>query len=314
MITQVNKIEIQYHFNDQSHSMNAFVHNECEKEFLLICKELTTILNIQLEIESEALKQGSLIDTWKALGKNNNQITFFLSILVLIISRIPVENQVLTNLQIENLKLDNAIKRKEVLKIMKDSIKAKKIEQEQIKIAADKISNDLKINIHKSNFYTKLNNYPKVISVSTKLFKDEKPVTDDESIERNDFDKFIIHEDILSDQLDEEAIIEIVAPILIEGRYKWRGIYKGEIFNFDMNDNKFKNSVFSKKIEFTNGTTIRCVLSQSRKIDDSGTIQIKNSKVLVVLDIFDDSKSIETKQGKSYRRSKKKDITQTELF
>lgn len=126
MITQVNKIEIQYHFDDQSHSMNAFVHNECEKEFLLICKELVTILNIQLEIESEALRQGSLIDTWKALGKNNNQITFFLSILILIISRIPVENQVLTNLQIENLKLDNAIKRKEVLKIMQDSIKSKK--------------------------------------------------------------------------------------------------------------------------------------------------------------------------------------------
>ncbi|MFC4794357.1 hypothetical protein ACFPAF_19815 [Hymenobacter endophyticus] len=275
---------------------------------------MITILNIQLEIESEALRQGSLIDTWKALGKNNNQITFFLSILILIISRIPVENQVLTNLQIENLKLDNAIKRKEVLKTMQDSIKSKKIEQNKIQIAADKISNDLKINIHKSNFYTKLNNYPKVIFVSTKLFKDEKPVTDDKSIERNDFDKFIIHEDILSDSLDEEAIIEIVAPILIEGRYKWRGIYKGEIFNFDMNDNKFKNSVFSKKIEFTNRTTIRCVLSQSRKIDDSGTIQIKNSKVLVVLDIFDDSKPIETKQGKSYRRSKKKDITQTELF
>ncbi len=43
-----------------------------------------------------------------------------------IISRFPVENKELTQLQIENLKLDNEIKRKELEKLNLDFYKMKK--------------------------------------------------------------------------------------------------------------------------------------------------------------------------------------------
>jgi len=40
--------------------MNAFTRNYCEKEILLIFKEVSQILNIEIELEAEALKEGGL--------------------------------------------------------------------------------------------------------------------------------------------------------------------------------------------------------------------------------------------------------------
>jgi len=55
-----NKIELHYFFRDSSHRMNAFTRNYCEKEILLIFKEVSQILNIEIELEAEALKEGGL--------------------------------------------------------------------------------------------------------------------------------------------------------------------------------------------------------------------------------------------------------------
>lgn len=58
MTEQANKLELHYYFRDNSHSMNAFVRNQCEKELLAIYKEAITLFNIDIEIESEAFNEG----------------------------------------------------------------------------------------------------------------------------------------------------------------------------------------------------------------------------------------------------------------
>lgn len=65
MIKQANKIELHYFFRDETHTMNAFVRNECEKELLTIIKEVILSLDIEVDIESEAFKEGGLKEIWK---------------------------------------------------------------------------------------------------------------------------------------------------------------------------------------------------------------------------------------------------------
>jgi len=70
--------------------------------------------------------------------------------------------------------------------------------------------------------------------------------------------------------VDENAIIEIVSPILKKGNYKWRGIYKGVPLSFNMKSNEFKTLVQTGKVEFKNGSTINCVLEINRKMNSDG--------------------------------------------
>src|SRR5688500_20307290 len=120
MINTANKLELHYYFVDHSHSMSATVRHECEREILLILKELSVVLDFSIEVESEAFQEGGLKNLWKLLAKNSAQITLLLAVATVILSRVPVENKELVNLQIENLKLDNEIKHSELRKIKQE--------------------------------------------------------------------------------------------------------------------------------------------------------------------------------------------------
>lgn len=58
MAEQANKLELHYYFRDNSHSMDAFIRNQCEKELLYIYKEVLSLFDIDAEVESEAFDEG----------------------------------------------------------------------------------------------------------------------------------------------------------------------------------------------------------------------------------------------------------------
>ena len=70
-----------------------------------------------------------------------------------------------------------------------------------------------------------------------------------------------------------------------------------------MKDEIFKSSVRKNEIEFTNGTSIKCVLKQKRIINEFGLIKTKSCDVLVVLEVMKKSESVTTEQGKKYKRN-----------
>jgi len=65
-----NKIELHYYFSDESHSMNALVRNKCEHNLLGILKEISTVLNARLKVESEAYTEGGLKEKWVLLSNS----------------------------------------------------------------------------------------------------------------------------------------------------------------------------------------------------------------------------------------------------
>lgn len=285
--------------------MNAFIRNDCEKELLTIFKEVILSLDIEIDIESEAFKEGGLKEIWKFLGKNGVQITLVLTVFGLILSRIPVENKELVKLQIENLELDNEIKRQELKKIKNEVKTEEELTEKVIERVLEILDKDYKIVWHKSNFYKKLNFYPKVTKLTTqRLNERNEPVENERTVERNQFGNFILRSDTFPPNIDEEAVIDIISPVLKKGNFNWKGFYKGDIINFEMNDQSFKNSVLNKEIEFINGTAIKCVLHQNRKIDETGLVKVVQNKVMTVFEIITGDNYVATEQGKKYKRDK----------
>lgn len=312
--TEAAKLELHYFLEGQSHSMNALLRNECEKELLKIFHEVVTTLDFDILIESEAYAEGGLKEKWKLLGKHSPQITLILTALMIILSRIPVENKELVNLQIENLKLDNELKKNE-LKKTTDTIKDKtEITQEVIDKVVETLEKNYKLIWHRSNFYKKLNFYPKVEKISTNSL-DEKnsPLGEEKTVLKQEFGAFILRSDKFPPNIDEEAVIEIISPVLKKGNFQWKGFYKGEIMGFQMKDKEFKKAVANKQIEFINGIAIKCVLHQTRKIDDMGIIQIVKSEVVTVIEIILNNVSELTEQGKKHKALKEAEKKQTKL-
>jgi hypothetical protein len=167
---------------------------------------------------------------------------------------------------------------------------------------------------HKSNFYHAVQKYSKVERISTSALTEKGEAIDTQIIERKDFHKFVLSSNKLQDDTIENAIIEIVSPVLKNGKYRWKGLYNGNPIDFTMKDEIYKNSVLNKEVTFESGFFIKCILSVKRVIDDLGTIQNRGYTVITVLGKIEDHKVIKTDQGKLYQKKKKAYGNQGGLF
>lgn len=278
-IEQANGLQFHYYFDDESHSINSIVRNECEKEILYIIKEISNSLGVEMEIETLPTEEGGFKEKWKVLGKNSAQITLIISIALGVLSRFPVENEELTTLQIENLKLDNEIKKKELDKLnlnelQEDSVLDQKIVSDSVNI----VNKNYKISWRKSNLYKKLNNYPKVEFIDIIRLKDNEPVGIPRTVNRNQFAKFILRTDDLP-QLELERVTIDVATPAIKRNFRWKGFYNQKLITFLMEDNDFNNKVFNGDMHFSNRYSIEVQMTQERKINNDGDVVVKDSIV-----------------------------------
>ncbi|QDW20646.1 hypothetical protein [Flavobacterium sp. KBS0721] len=279
-IEKSDNLQFHYFFKDDSHSINSIVRNECEKEIIYIFKEISETLGLELELETLPTEEGGFKETWKFLGKNSAQISLIVAISAIIISRFPVENKELTKLQIENLKLDNELKRKELEKLNLDFLQDNnEISQETIKDSVELVNKNYKVSWRKSNLYKKLNNYQKVDSIEVLRYQDKKPVGSSRTVLKNEFYKFILQSDELPKLEIENAKIDVISPAIKRGKFRWKGFYDNNIINFLMNDFDFNNKVLNGHIHFSNRYSIEVEMSQERKINQDGNVIVTNTTV-----------------------------------
>lgn len=318
LLYNASKIELHYFFSDSSHQMDAFIRNKCEKELLAIIKEVAENLGIEFDIDSQALTEGGLREIWKFIGKNGVQIAILISIITLILSRYPLTNTELEELQIENAKLEQ-IERKLNIKKLKQEGKEEGINDNPevlIENAIVVLNQNIKITKHKSNFYHTLNKCPKITKISTASLTEKNETINETYVQKAHFDNYILDTDNLPNKEDDTAVIEIISPVLKKGKYKWKGIYNklGQTIDFSMKDTIFKDEVIASGIPFKNGTCIDCILEIKQKIDEFGEIKNTAYNVLTVLKVHDEFVSKETLQGKRYRDKKEADKRQYKLF
>lgn len=299
-IPNLNKIELHYIFGDDSHSMDAVLRNSTERELLSIIEQISKELDIPINIESFAYAKGGLKEYFGIVVdkvKNNQFLSGIIAgIIISVLSHYATKDYEKEALEQEKLQLEI-----QKLKIELKEEKEDKTKEDIIQNAAFLFNNDIKIIKHRSNYYKKLNNYPKITKISTLVFdNNDKPTDLKSEVERKDFENFIIQSDELKPIMDDDAIIEIISPVLKKGRYKWKGVYlkNNEPISFYMKDTEFKQHVVSDAIPFQNGSQIRCELEIERKVNEIGEVENHSYSVLLVNEVINAENSITTEHSK----------------
>lgn len=304
-----NTIEIHYWFNDESHSMDAFVLNKCEQEFLGVASEIAKLLDIEIKIETEALKEGGIRSLFKLLADNKDTICINLIIGVLV----NVFSSPFTT-AIQGLMEDSEIKELRIEREKKQlSLDILKIDAETERVKEEAAENAIKKK--RSNFYENLSRCDKIEKISFSVTDDTRrnPVMSKDVL-RNDFPKYIMTSDELEDEIDESADIEIITAVLKKGNYKWFGIYKGMTIPFMLKSNEFNTLVQTGQVVFKNGSTINCKLLTKRKIGSDGNVKLKGYEVVLVNSYYENDKPVETPEGRRNRQRKESEARQMELF
>lgn len=310
-----NKIELHYIFNDedQSHSLDAFTRNSCEKEFLNFVKTIASELGISLTVTTEPKKEGSLIDVYNFLVSQNGLsmavwATFILEIFKYVF---PIKS----NTDNEAVKLENEKSLLELIDM------AKKMEESGIPIPSniqnrlEKLYSSRKMRKQKSNFFKKLMNENKVkeIEVTSSKALEEKVLF---SIPRTDFESYYLDTDKLDSIIDNNAEIEIISPVLKNGNYSWRGIYLKENLSheYTMKDKDFKKKVIEESLSFQNGTRLECELEICRKLDENGDEFNSGYKINKVFNQYIGDAVTEMPSGKKRRQKAEMEKNQPSLF
>jgi len=248
-----NTLELHYWFNDDSHTMDAIVQNKCEYQFLGILREISSIFNVEIQIETEPLADGGLRRWFKIISKEENKkATITTAIIAALVTGIIITPITTTISKITEQLIENVFEDKEIKELEKEKLK---LEIENLKIEIQQKTPQLNHNNivkkKRSNFYEALDKYPKVEKVSFTIEDQSKiQVTEEKTVLRKDFKKYILISDDLEPLKIDNAIIEIISPVLKKGKYKWMGIYNGESIIFNMKSKEFKTLVQSGNIQF----------------------------------------------------------------
>jgi hypothetical protein len=308
----VNKIELHYFFADESHSMNALIRNKCESYLLGILKEISTVLNARLKIETEAFAEGGLKERFVLLGKSELLRSFAAGIFHYVL---PLEVDIEKTVSEEN-KNDSKQRIERMRRELRDQENDPKA-----KVDMDNVNtlfrNNLKIIKLKSNFYRQLNNCEKATKISVQLVNSTGALTGKaNTINRKRFGSYMLVADTLKPETNEAAVIEIVSPVLKNGSYKWKGIYiaTGKLISFSMKDDSFKDTIISQGLQFKNGTRIECVMECTRKMSEFGEVVVTGYSVLEVSKKLDDEVATEMPNVRTVKKKKEPVMQQLDLF
>lgn len=265
------KFKLHYYLKDNSHAMNAFVRNKAEKDFLDAVKRIGELLDSELKIETEAYQEGGVIE----------YLTFSGVVVVGALKYLaPALNDIITHYATRDTQaetLDKKIKEATLQNLELDNQQKTLEIEEQI----EKKLNDKLVQKYISNFYKKIEAYEKVEKIGYRSFENDE---DEYIVERKDFKNFILHDDTAISE-DDDAMIEIISPVLKEGKYNWRGRYKNEKIDFSMADSKFKQEVIEGKHKFSNGSLINCHLEIKVTFDEFGDEKSRSYRVLQIFGI-----------------------------
>lgn len=291
-------IQLRYCFDDENkHSMNAEVFNECERQFIKALKSTEKYFEDTLQVKIKPREAGSLIDVLTIAGTGafcyeliKTFATKFFD------SKFPTAKH----------KTDEVNQKLENLQTIKEQIKAGTLTETDFDYIA---SNDKDLRKQKSNFFKTAKKEKDVtkIETTTSTNTNEQPLII--VVTRQDFDTFIIAETTEKTDETQEAKIYIVAPILIKGRRDaWKGILDENSIDFRIADKEFLEQVWNKQINFQNGTFINCELKTTTTTNIE-TEEIKISReVINVANYGEDEQPI--KQISHRRKPKQTDNSQ----
>lgn len=313
----ISKLQFHYWFSDKSHTMDALIHNKCERELLELTKAVAKLCEVNIKMETEPSGKGGIKSWFTVLAKTPKKTPAIKINLVQVITAASVITphhqsiEASVDLLLNRLMEDsnhNTTAQEEIQK-----------ERELLKAAAATriafVDQDGVVKKRRSNFYDLLRKYQKVKRFSVALTDgSKKPITEEQVITREDFKSFIVSSNTVPPQLVENAQIEIVSPVLTKGNHKWRGVYNGAMISFAMKSDDFMTLVQTGKVEFKSGSSITCTLQIEKKINAMGVERIIGYHILGVSSYSENGHTIETPEAKQKQKQTVASKRQLDLF
>lgn len=197
------RLELHYYFNDASHTMDAFVRNGCEQEFLTVIKEIIKELDIDVIVESGAYGEGGLKQFFTMVGKSAAQINLAISLTALIMTRFPPTPPVQLKTAIEiardSVNYEKAKADLEIAQITLAELKrqnaerdAKTIFREVAHLKNNPLKDNHHITKHRGAFYKEVRDYKKITKISiTIVDQDGHEMEAPNTVIRGNFSSFI---------------------------------------------------------------------------------------------------------------------------
>lgn len=305
-----NKLELHYHFNDNSEYIDATVRHRCEKEILSLFRILVDMLDVRMTVYSEPYLKGGFKEIWGIAGESARSISIVVNIVIQSLNQqfLSPKGQVLFTYDEDKVQREVAKFRRELKLSPSGGIVSKEL--------LDGINSMPRVCKIKSNFYEAIKGYPKVKKITLRALNEKNnSKSGQQEVKREMFDYYILRSDDLPSVKDNSATIEIISPVLKDKNYRWKGIYNkgGVVIDFYMCDDDFKKDMYNEKISFTSGMCIDCVLQIERKLSELGDIINVSYTVSTVIRTRFDKLVVVTPQGKRHLQKLKAEKQQLSL-
>ncbi len=295
--------------------MDALVHNKCEREVLELTKAIAKVCGVSINMETEPMGKGGA-KSWLTITPKTPKRTpagklALVNLLVTAsLSTTTSIGEALPSL-IEKLNVDKG-EDKTAREQAKQGLKALKAEASTI---VSKLDQHAVVKKRRSTFYDMLRKYAKVNGFSVGLTDESKKlVVEEQLVERDRFKSFLLSSASVAPQVVDQAEIEIISPVLVKGRHKWKGMYEGAPISFVMKSDAFMTMVQTGKVEFKSGSTISCALEIEKKLSGTGTERITGYNILHVSSYSENGKTIVTTEEKLKQKQQTVSKRQLDLF
>lgn len=322
-------LEIHYYLSDGSHAIDAKAFYACQQELVGLIEFVAKQLDVQVDIKTIATKrEGGVID-YLTIGSKAIALVPASTILILCTTYIVREIikpgltegfKTIVNHWVNELLKSKREKEEEQLE---HEVKKMRLEKEKADLEREKTDLEKRGNVHfnekiekafekrRSQFYRQAKSVATVEKIGFEV-KDSplsKSCIWKEEVPRAKFSDYLNESNEIEPFEDPNAEIEIVAPVLKQGRRKWKGIYMEKDISFAVSDNAFLKAVWERKFMFSNGSVIRCHLEVSQEVDADGDVK---STSYNVLEVFDMSVNGTPQQMPHRTRMKKKEALSVE--
>ncbi len=315
--SMINKLQFHYWFSDKTHSMDALVHNKCEREQLEIIKVIAKLCRVSINLETEPSGKGGLKSWLSVTAKQPKKVApskiALVNILVGACMATPLQASVgvATTMLLDRLLMDAALD-EPLPEQRRQAIEQLKADAAQLMPLLDQ-STVLKK--RRSNFYDLLRKYQKVKSISVAITDQAKViVTEEQVVVRDAFKTYLVSSNALAPLVLEHAQIEIISPVLVTGKHKWRGLHNGVPISFVMKSADFMAMVQSGKVEFKSGSSITCTLEIEKKMNSAGAERIISYNILSVASYAENGKTTVTPASEAKQKQPGVSKRQLDLF
>lgn len=307
---------IHYYLNDPNlHQINAKLANKNQAIIIDIIEDFAIQLGIAIELDVVASKEGGFKDILRLKPKTTTDRWISgLTLLVLIPFLLQITGKFLTqDSELDTLQKEYYKAKLEQIK-QEDSLNEEQIKEiDQLMCCADRLDigkTDIKIKEKRSTVYKQLNDDKNVSSIAIETNNAGEEIKTIGSVEKKDFCTFIINTPQRKIEVDENATIEIISPVLNNSKYRWRGNYNNQVIEFSVKDKEFKNKILNENLQFGSNNILSAVLEIRKDIDEDGNEKISSYAVLEVLGTELKDGYIEMPRAKKIKKSE----NQMDLF